>query len=122
MQASATALAASFMRAVHARCDQPVIIDDPWGDRLLTPPERSLLLERLLLTLSAETRADLLAIGDPGCALDGAVHATPAYAHVLVRARYTEDHLAAMLARGAAQYVIIGAGMDTFALRRADAR
>jgi methyltransferase (TIGR00027 family) len=97
-----------------------VIIDDPHGDRFLTPAERSLLLERLLMTLSPATRADILGSGDSDSALDRAVHATPAYAHVLVRARYTEDRLAAMMAHGVHQYVLVGAGLDTFALRRTD--
>ena len=39
---------------------------------------------------------------------------------VLARARYTEDRLALAIQRGVSQYVLIGAGLDTFALRRAD--
>ena len=40
---------------------------------------------------------------------------------VLMRARYAEQALeAAIAAQGAAQYVIIGAGMDSFAFRRRD--
>jgi methyltransferase (TIGR00027 family) len=35
----------------------------------------------------------------------------------LSRSRYTEDTLASAIARGAEQYVILGAGMDTFAFR-----
>jgi methyltransferase (TIGR00027 family) len=37
---------------------------------------------------------------------------------VILRARYTEDALAAAAARGVRQYVIVGAGYDSFALRR----
>lgn len=37
---------------------------------------------------------------------------------VLSRARYAEDRLSDALARGVRQYVILGAGLDTFAFRR----
>jgi len=39
-------------------------------------------------------------------------------ASVVLRSRYTEDRLAASIARGVTQYVILGAGFDTFALRQ----
>jgi methyltransferase (TIGR00027 family) len=42
----------------------------------------------------------------------------PGYGSVIVRTRYTEDALASAVARGASQYVILGAGFDSFALRR----
>lgn len=37
---------------------------------------------------------------------------------VVVRSRYTEDALAQAVERGVRQYVILGAGLDSFALRR----
>ncbi len=37
---------------------------------------------------------------------------------MILRARYAEDALAEAVAQGTAQYVIVGAGMDSFALRR----
>jgi methyltransferase (TIGR00027 family) len=37
---------------------------------------------------------------------------------VILRAQYTEEALAAAVARGVRQYVILGAGMDSFALRQ----
>ena len=39
---------------------------------------------------------------------------------VTVRARYVEDQLAAAVDRGTGQYVILGAGLDSFAYRRLD--
>ena len=41
---------------------------------------------------------------------------------VVIRARFTEDELERAVARGTTQYVILGAGLDTFAYRRADLR
>ncbi len=36
---SRTALATSLMRATHTRCDPSPLIDDPWGDSLLSKVE-----------------------------------------------------------------------------------
>ena len=44
----------------------------------------------------------------------------PSMLGVLIRARYAEQALEAAIRDGIAQYVIIGAGLDSFALRRAD--
>ena len=38
--------------------------------------------------------------------------------HVLLRSRYTEDGLAEAVRRGVNQFVILGAGYDTFAYRQ----
>jgi methyltransferase (TIGR00027 family) len=89
------------MRAVHTRLDRPVLIDDPWGERLITANERELLL-------------GIVDADD----LDTALRAHPSYGTVILRARYAEDVLAEAVARGVRQYVIVGAGMDSFALRR----
>ena len=37
---------------------------------------------------------------------------------MVLRSRFTEDRLAAAVARGVTQYVILGAGFDTFAVRQ----
>ena len=39
-------------------------------------------------------------------------------AHVLLRSRFAEDRLADAVRRGVRQYVVLGAGLDTFALRQ----
>jgi methyltransferase (TIGR00027 family) len=46
------------------------------------------------------------------------LRASPAYAGVITRTRYAEDALRVAVAAGVRQYVIIGAGFDSFALRR----
>jgi O-methyltransferase involved in polyketide biosynthesis len=40
--------------------------------------------------------------------------------HYLLRSRYAEDCLAEAFTRGLRQYVILGAGLDTFAYRQPD--
>ena len=44
----------------------------------------------------------------------------PFRASIIARARFLEDHVTAELVTGVDQYVILGAGLDTFAQRRAD--
>jgi methyltransferase (TIGR00027 family) len=41
-------------------------------------------------------------------------------AGIIIRARFIEDLVAEEVERGISQYVILGAGLDTFAQRRAD--
>jgi methyltransferase (TIGR00027 family) len=100
-RASTTAMGTALMRAAHTRLDDPVLIDDTWGERLVLPEEREAMLVR--------------AGGGDGYAL---LRAHPSYGTVILRARYAEDVLAEAVRRGVRQYVIIGAGMDSFALRR----
>jgi methyltransferase (TIGR00027 family) len=119
-RASVTALATSLIRSVHTRCDQPKLLDDPYGERFVTEQERSLILQRLLLTLTPARRAEIERVlpDDAGRAFDMAIHSTPGYVGVLVRVCYSEEHLSAAIERGVSQYVLIGAGLDTFAFRR----
>lgn len=117
---STTALMTSLIRAVHARCDRPTIFDDPHGDELVGPAERGALLERLLLMLAPAQQKQVRHLPDPARALDSAVRANPAYAGVVVRSRYSEDELLRAIGEGVRQYLLVGAGFDTFPFRRAD--
>jgi methyltransferase (TIGR00027 family) len=96
-----TAMGTALMRAAHTRLDRPRLIDDLWGDRLILDDERDA----------------MLAIGGAED-LDTALRAHPSYGTVILRTRYAEDALADAVARGVHQYVVVGAGMDSFALRR----
>lgn len=84
-------------RAAHQLYDQPLILNDPLAVRLLGA-ERG-----------AELRADAQRQQHP---LAAAMRATMA-----VRARLAEDSWLASQARGVQQYVILGAGLDTYAYR-----
>jgi methyltransferase (TIGR00027 family) len=87
------------MRAAHTRRDPNPLIDDPWGDRLVP--------ESVKRALAA--RDDLL---------DAALMGSLSYANVIMRARYAEDALRTAVSNGCRQYVLIGAGFDSFSLRR----
>lgn len=90
---SRTALATSLMRALHTRRDPKPLIDDPYGEQLVPEPIRDIYKDPSTLRASA------------------------AYAGVILRTRYTEDALRAAVANGVRQYLILGAGFDSFALR-----
>jgi len=96
--ASRTALATALMRAAHTRLDPHPLINDPWGDRLV--PE---------LVKRAMAPSDAM--------LDESLMRSQSYANVITRTRYTEDALQAAVTQGVRQYVLIGAGFDSFSLR-----
>lgn len=114
--ASRTALATALMRARHSRLDPAPLIDDRWGDRLVPDSFRAALGQRALQRMDETARA--LARAQPLAAVDALLRESAAYADVVLRARCTEDALQAAVARGIRQYVLIGAGFDSFACRR----
>jgi methyltransferase (TIGR00027 family) len=97
-QPSATALHVAMHRAAHQLLDDPKVFDDPLA----------------LSILGRKTATKLQA--DPS-----QVELSPLSAFlrafVAARSRSAEDELAAAIQRGASQYVIMGAGLDTFAYR-----
>lgn len=113
-KASQTALVTSLMRALHTRSDPAPLLDDPWGDRLVPEAVQAGLRERAMARLDPALRAE----ATPARVLDAAMRANAAYPGVILRSRYTEDMLEAAVARGITQYVLIGAGFDSFLCRR----
>ena len=113
---SRTALATSLMRALHARRDPSPLLDDPWGDRLVPQSEREGFGQRILARMDSDARA--AALRAPGSILDDFLLTNVSYPGVVIRSRYAEDALKEATNRGTRQYVLIGAGFDSFALRR----
>jgi methyltransferase (TIGR00027 family) len=116
--ASRTALSTALMRALHTRKDRPQLIDDPWGDTLVAPAEKTALYRRILAGARPETRAKFEALGSEQAVIDIALRAHPSYGGVVVRSRYAEDALEAAVRHGVQQYVLIGAGFDSFIVRQ----
>lgn len=115
---SRTALTTALMRAVHTRRDRPRLIDDPWGDRLVSAAEKAALYERALAGAAPDTRRRLEALDSQQAVLDTVLRANRTYGGVVIRARYAEDALAAAVARGVRRYVLVGAGFDSFIVRQ----
>ncbi len=99
---SATATLAAGIRAHHWQWnDAPILADDCavdmvssfWRFIVKNKPLNWLVVHKLL----------------------GAFH--PIHTEIILRTRYAEDHLLSAIAEGIGQYVILGAGLDTFSLR-----
>ncbi|NLI90950.1 MAG: class I SAM-dependent methyltransferase [Peptococcaceae bacterium] len=116
-QASFTALMSAFIRGYHSRYDQPKIFDDFLAYDLLTEDEKTGIAKHLANGLSffAPELTDIPP--DQESALAIVMRAMSA-SLVLSRSRYTEDCLEKAIKNGVRQYIILGAGMDTFAFRR----
>jgi methyltransferase (TIGR00027 family) len=99
-QASRTLLRSAIRRAAHQLLDQPLIFDDPIV---------------LGLVPEASDQTILAALDDHGAPEPKSFRCLFA-----VRSRFAEDRLAQAAARGVRQYVMIGAGLDTFPWRQPD--
>jgi methyltransferase (TIGR00027 family) len=115
-ETSRTAQATALMRALHSREDERPLIDDAWGERLVPSSLRHELVSAALSHLAAAEREQ--ARENPGPLVDAFLRRSPAFANVILRTRYTEDALRRAVQSGVRQYVLIGAGFDSFALRR----
>ncbi|HVU00890.1 MAG TPA: class I SAM-dependent methyltransferase [Polyangiaceae bacterium] len=90
-----TALRVALWRALHVEADPPPhVFEDTLGLRLADPPA------------GWQSRPDM------------SPFTKPFRASILARARLIEDLLEERVAAGVSQYVILGAGLDTFAERR----
>ena len=92
-RASKTALGVAIRRAAHQLADKPPVLDDPIALRLVGEGYPRL-MERALHPVGRDFRGFMAA-----------------------RSRYAEDRLAEAVAHGVTQYVVLGAGLDTFAYR-----
>jgi methyltransferase (TIGR00027 family) len=90
-----TAARVALWRALHVEADAPPhVFDDTLGLKLLAPDD------------SWRSRPDM------------SPFTRPFRASIVARGRFIEDLLEKKVDRGVRQYVILGAGLDTFALRR----
>ena len=116
---SITALLNAVMRAYHTEHDRPPIFDDPLAAELFTKEERHDYESWLAKALERFDPAAAAAATSREDALERSMKQQSGPL-LFARARYAEDLLDRELAGGLAQYVILGAGFDTFAYRRRD--
>jgi len=93
---SSTAHRVAIRRAAHQLLDQPRVLDDPLALRIIGSEA-----EQALRSNRKEDHAFARAFR----------------AFMAARSRYAEDELARAVAHGVRQYVVLGAGLDTFAYR-----
>lgn len=96
---SPSAFRVALARAVHQLLDEPRVFDDPHA------------LPMLGAEVAARLREDPFGHND--------VPARSLRAAIVARSRFAEDHLHAAIRTGTRQYVLVGAGLDTWALRSA---
>ncbi len=100
---SRTADSSAAQRAIHTMyASAPKIFDDPYALDLGGPRWRRIVNSRALMWLMEHVFFRWI---------------KPMIGLHVVRARYTEDCLHEILPQGLSQYVILGAGMDSFGLR-----
>ena len=114
---SLTALGTAFMRGYHARHDDLMIFHDPLAYGLLTEKERFLIAKHWISRLESVDAEGAASCPDEASALRLALQLCTGASVVLSRARYAEEALRNAIGLGIRQYVILGAGMDTFAFR-----
>lgn len=119
-QISRTALFTTYSRAYHVEHDSPVIFADPFAGMLLTATERTGIEEEMLSSLHRNNPAAAASFPDRQSAISWLMQAGAATPIVLARARYAEECLERAIGQGVTQYVILGAGLDSFAWRRPD--
>jgi methyltransferase (TIGR00027 family) len=110
---SGTALGAALLRAAHLILDgDPKLLSEELGMLLAGVPNLTAL------------RATMEAFHEEAARVVGEAHAASVLRAVrtaqLVRSRYTEEAVEAAVADGVRQYVLLGAGLDSFAYRRRD--
>ena len=118
-QGSLTALLSAFARAYHIRQEAHPLFADPVAEKLFAPGEYRQLCQYLLDGVEA-----LLPGGRGAYATDEEALRALVYEQFaptpLARQRFCEDALQTAVRTGTRQVVILGAGLDTFALREPD--
>ena len=97
-QASTTAERVALERAAHQLLDSPLVLVDPLAIKVIDPEQAA------ALTHHPQSH-------------DMSVVSKPLRAVVVARSRVAEDEIAQAAAAGVTQYVVLGAGLDTFAYR-----
>lgn len=118
-RSSISALVTAFSRAYHNTHGSPRIFSDPLAGRMFAEEERRF-LEQTLSGLVRMVNPELAARGPDQATALACVMQDQNGPITLSRSRYAEDCLEKAVKKGVRQYVIVGAGLDTFAFRRPD--
>jgi methyltransferase (TIGR00027 family) len=123
-QASFTAMMVAYMRAYHSMHDTPKIFDDFLAYDLI-PEEKRALIEQHLIEQNVTFGKQLNDFEYAASHSNQTINSESLMQEIhrdagvfISRARYAEDSLEKAIKQGVKQYVILGAGMDTFAFRR----
>lgn len=114
-ESSLTSLVFAFSRAYHIKHNAPVIFNDTFAQNFLTDGEYEAISQNMArgITFFGPEKATELS-GDEALKWVNQIQLSPT---PLARASFTEAIVLNELNLGAEQYVILGAGLDTFAWR-----
>jgi len=119
-QVSRTALLMAYVRGHHATRGALKIFEDNIAYDLLKDDERAIFEQQFtppIQLIEAIDPVSAASCHDQAARLEWALRVIPSASHSLSRSRYTEDALEDAVRQGVRQYVILGAGMDTFSFR-----
>jgi methyltransferase (TIGR00027 family) len=117
IKAKSTAALLTYFRAWHAAHDASKIFDDFLAYSLLTEQERNVFDRQFATAVEIIDPARAASCPDQETALAWFMRAIAPLSLAISRARYTEDILEKAIGEGVRQYVILGAGLDTFGFR-----
>lgn len=117
-QFSRSAVIMAYHRAHHAMHDTPKIFDDFLAHRLVTEEARAIIEYHMTEALKLYDPERAVSCPDQATAIAWMMRALAAPPFILSRSQYTEESLEQAVRQGMKQYVILGAGFDTFAFRR----
>lgn len=118
-KASLTALITAFARAYHSANADPKIFDDFLAARWFTNEGWNEMERNLAGSLAFFNPALAASCSDTASALEVVLRDYIGMT-TISRSRFTEDCLETAIEEGIGEYVILGAGFDTFAFRRPD--
>lgn len=118
-QPSVSALISAFGRAYHSTHAQDKIFDDFLAEKFFTAEQHALFSDNLSRAFAFFDPEGAARVHTQADALAGFMR-NQSLPITLSRARYVEEILSSEIHNGVTQYVILGAGLDSFAFRRPD--
>jgi methyltransferase (TIGR00027 family) len=112
-----SALMTAYFRGNHAVHDSPIIFDDFLAYQLLKKEEIAAFEQEYVASLRGMDPERAASLPDHAAAIAYLMQNLLLAAAVFSRARYCEDNLKEAIKQGVKQFIILGAGMDTFAFR-----
>ncbi|MGE5404680.1 MAG: class I SAM-dependent methyltransferase [Candidatus Saccharibacteria bacterium] len=114
---SRTAIITACYRAFHALNDEPKIFDDSLALQLVSADEYKTFQAQMVGGFRASAPDYAASFPNDGAIMSFMMRAMATPALIFGRSRYAEDRLKEAVQTGIQQYIILGAGLDSFAFR-----
>jgi methyltransferase (TIGR00027 family) len=115
MAISVTSIFCAFLRGFHSYYDSYKICDDSFALQII--PEERIQLIRKGFTSAIPNVSEQRSNKEIDAIISSIIKNIPTTAQVLSRTYYCEKELELFLEKGNSQYIILGAGLDTYSLR-----